>query len=347
MNLRNGKGQMVFKILLMLSAICQFALSQAEELSCRIDRVADSLGESRVDLVLGDRRVSILGWAHLSPYNKDKVENAKLLVLAVEAADHNDCNKARRRLTRLYLDQFSHFKASLNLTKRLKNVDQQINPDVIGVEYSPKNWRERIRTSHLENKMVRFIAEKCPSETKGLITNISNIFPGPEYKYFMSTRSDISVQPIEDEAVSSKLVPIIEEMNSLPDIEIDSLDARFVPLIRNALINIKTGKPIPESQIEKIAMVMGNQEEGEIVVKELKLLNQVIKLNGPRNEKMAEKILRGTGNYVVTIGDSHVDDLANRLLLGCKKTNQRDSQLVYHEGSAPSLAPLFRQTVVK
>lgn len=293
--------------------------SLAEAPLCQSTKVNDSQGASRVDLKIGSRRIAILGWTHLSASQAEEDMIAKLLLAAGNAAKRNECDSAAANLKELWTKQSDHVSPSLNLLGELKKVSTEFNPDVLGVEYSPEIWGTRHKNVQTQAEIVEFIADRCPSEAKGIAANIAIMFPGPEFLFEKSRGSTLRIEAIEDEGVRSQVLGISRQIAQLASLRTDDVKSEVRPLLESFMKRFSVGGPVNQTQIDEILKKQGSNETGVLVEKYLTLFKQMIDQNPPRNKRMADKILAGSGNYVIPIGNSHVSDLAKQLYERCQQ----------------------------
>ncbi|MGZ3771273.1 MAG: hypothetical protein ACXVCP_09585 [Bdellovibrio sp.] len=285
--------------------------------TCDIKKVSSSDGASRVDLRIGERKVSILGWTHLSPQKVEENKIAQLLSAAVEAARQKECSSAAEKLNELWLFQETHFGPSNQLLVNLKKVDAQIDPNVIAVEYSNEVWKMRNAVIESQAKALALIKKNCFAETKNVAANISILFPGPEYLYINSHKGNIQVQPAEDEGSRKLAVNLVKKLGALPDLAIHELNKQAANLTKIAMQKMKIGKALTTDEIKNVVAAQGQNNLGNRLSEQLNILNQITMINPIRNSKMADLILQGQGNYVFPIGNAHVLDLANQLYQRC------------------------------
>lgn len=304
--------------LLTVVGLLLFPLLTAAVPVCEKQQIRSSKDRSQIDLRIGDRKISILGWTHLDPSPSEEKETAALIQGAVNSATKSDCSSARQNLQKLWLNQYKYFQSSAQLLEDLKTMDSRIQPKVLAVEYSPELWPFRMQQVQRQVVAINTIATQCPQQTQDLIHNIALLYPGPEYQYMVSRNFSIAVEPIENEKVRATTVALIQEIRRNP-LDSSALNAKANKLTEAISDRLRIGAPVTEEKIQEAVQAQGNNEIGRQLDKELHLLQKILANNPLRNQKMADKILAGYGNYVLPIGNTHVRDLAQQIYDRCLK----------------------------
>lgn len=103
-----AKSLKMLTIASILSTAVTFNLSPAVANSsplCEIKQISRSIESPRIDLKVGDRKIVILGWQHLSPSSVEENQIAQYLNSAGAAAKRKDCSSAARNLQELLMFQ--------------------------------------------------------------------------------------------------------------------------------------------------------------------------------------------------------------------------------------------------
>lgn len=304
-------------LLLASTSVLIFSAGAEAAAACQMKKSKRFGGHPRIDLQVGDRKITILGWAHISPSEKHNKKVVSYLQSAFDAAKKKDCATAAENLTSLWLSEQTAFSEAKELLRDLRSVDREIGPTAMAVEYSPEMWAPRSKAVNSNANVIEYVVQQCPEETQNMAENVAVIYPGPEFIYELSRAGTLNVVPVEDESVRAGTLKFIDELFRLPELSLLMLNPKSRELTGALLSTIKDGMPFDDKDADAAIQAQGDNATGKLLAQTLKLYQSIIANNPRRNSKMADKILAGDGNYVYPVGASHVDDLGKQIYDRC------------------------------
>jgi hypothetical protein len=283
---------------------------------CELKDLTENGREPRIDLKLNGRDITILGWEHPSPLRRDQDVIIGYVNAARRAAQANDCIGAVQNLTAMLKNQSASCSASARIIAELIAVHTKHKTDTLGLELSPNMWPLEVKALESEYEVLNYFSSKCPTETKGIITKMALLFPGPVEVFEKAKK--VKGQPLEDDELRDQTAKITAEMSALPHLDDNSFPLNQRSQARVILHGIAGGDLPSQSELENFVKMAGYSDDSKTLTKWVSLYRELNNITPLRNEKIATNIINGTGNYIVLIGRLHTKDLANRLINKCR-----------------------------
>lgn len=310
-------------LFIILTAVCQFgslALA-ADSTRCERTQISQTPEAQRVDIKIGDRTISLLGWQHQDVSLEEDDANFKLWNAARSAAEGGSCAIAVRNLKTLIDGKPAKIRSGFELLTELIKIRTQRQVNVLAVEHSPQSWNQRLQHLVSEAEALESIKAKCSTEAETLTvtSQAATLYPGPEYLFMRAFARDVSVAPVEDESYRSEASPLARTLAITPEFFKD-LTLAAKQAINEINKRVHDGATaIEDAEIGDVVAKQGQDEVAAKLREHLKSYQQLISISPKRNTKMADSILAGRGNYVFPVGYSHVPDLAAKLYSRCLK----------------------------
>ncbi|MGZ3722250.1 MAG: hypothetical protein ACXVA9_04930 [Bdellovibrionales bacterium] len=285
--------------------------------SCRVQKIDETSESSLTYLKIGERKIAIIGWSHPSPLPRFDQYTSSHFSSAVEAAKKNKCAVAKEELQELLLARSENLTNSRGLTSRFETVQKEFAIDVIALEHSPASWSQTKEALDSYSENLLFTGKKCPAEISPIVSNLSAIYPGPEYK-FMQANPNIKLQPVEDERIRDQASSLVHELSDLPELSFADMTEKARILYRPLLEKFDKAVIVTDEERAQVLAAQGKGEVAVILGNYIDIFNRISGLTIWRDSRIADNILEGSGNYVMAIGNSHADDLVRQLKGKCQ-----------------------------
>lgn len=288
--------------------------------SCAIQKMDDTNESSLTYLRINGRKIAIIGWSRpnalmsLDKFTKD------LFAQANDAAKKNNCARTKSAFQELLAARTENISSSRDLASRFEKVNQEFAADVMGLEFSSDNWSKTKSTLDSMNETLSFAAKKCPAEVEPLVSNLSALYPGPQYNIQQATPR-LKVRPLEDERLRMQSLSLAREIGDLEVLDIMQLNRQARAMYSAVLDKFSAGTVVQEDERAKILAAQGDNAAGILLAKYIDTFNRLASVTNYRNSRIADGILESSGNYVMAVSRSRADDLASQLLGKCQLLN--------------------------
>jgi hypothetical protein len=197
-------------------------------------------------------------------------------------------------------------------------VEDEFHIDAIGLELTPQEQVQYLVKNAYKADGFNSILKRCPLNTRSMANPLRFVMPGPVYLFESQSTKKPRLEFLEDPAIKARAIAVFQEMNALMPLQSSTLPEAAQDKLAEFNDKIASGSSLADEDVNAFIKEFGDSPAGAKVGKYLKGLKRLLELSPLRNDAIAKNVLAGTGNYAITIGRSHVADLAQKILQRCQ-----------------------------
>lgn len=283
---------------------------------CLLKIIKKKDSSSRVDLTVGTRKISLLGWKHPNPRHNAIEETMDLVHRSSAGENEKNCFKSATALKELLVHPGWHPDSANELLEEMRTVNKEFRVDIVGLERTKAGLSDVKRFHEYMGIILSEAGKACP-ENLIFTQKATMLYPGPEFLFAREFESTVKIEPLEDAKARAEAFAAEKVLSSLKPFTFDELKPNSAELLSRLFKKIALMQPVSK---EEINAVLESERPGKLADRMRRTIDANINWYAQiplRNEKIADRILAGKGNYVVVLGNLHIAQLAERIQSRC------------------------------
>jgi hypothetical protein len=277
-----------------------------------------NLSDHRVDLIIGSRKISLVGWDHPSAINGYLFGIRSTIQDATANGSEGNCQHAGEIIANA-VDKFSdELRVSQTAQNFLKEIQSVTQIQLIGTEQGENEAIQYQLYVEATLMPLNDLDQQCNSNSSLLIAThkIRDLLRGPWGAFSRSLNPPIPVVGMENSELREQAAKINDEMHAASN---DLDRSLFSPPIISRIIQMGNTKAdgidIASSQIDELVTEMAPNDEStsKKIRRFLKAFLEEKRLVHLRDQYIVDTLLHTTGNVALIIGWGHNQDVANQL----------------------------------